>query len=398
MDWTTRLRRWLTGRPTIWTARLSEAHHDEDQGWRPLATAGRDPAPADHQRQIAEATLAYQTNPLAFRIVELITDFVLGPGLTLSSPDPAAARFLQSFWTHPLNDLPARQFSLVTELSVAGELFLSLHTNPYDRMTYLRPIPAQFIDTIETSPEDLEDERRFHQNGPEHTDRWWQASEMRHYAINRLVGMVRGQSDLAPILPWLRRYRDWLTDRVRINRYKGAFLWEVELKGADRRTILQRQTELSAPPPPGSLIVHNENEVWRAIQPAIDAPAVEADGRALRLLIAAGAGLPLHYLGEPEGANRATAAEMHLPALRRLARRQQYVGTMFADLARTALQRAGFPPQTPVTVHVGDLAAPDSERTARALSLLVPALAQATAQGWLTAAEAQAVIQQTLSR
>jgi hypothetical protein len=40
---------------------------------------------------------------------------------------------------------------------------------------------------------------------------------MLHYAVNRPVGAVRGESDLAPILPWLRRYNRWLEDRVRLN-------------------------------------------------------------------------------------------------------------------------------------------------------------------------------------
>ena len=46
--------------------------------------------------------------------------------------------------------------------------------------------------------------------------KWWTSEQMRHFAINRLVGTTRGQSDLEPILKWLRRYRDWLVDRVAI--------------------------------------------------------------------------------------------------------------------------------------------------------------------------------------
>ena len=52
---------------------------------------------------------------------------------------------------------------------------------------------------------------------------------MLHVAINKVSNATRGRSDLAPLLPWLRHYREWLTDRVRLNRYKGAFLYDVSI-------------------------------------------------------------------------------------------------------------------------------------------------------------------------
>src|SRR5579884_3179220 len=64
---------------------------------------------------------------------------------------------------------------------------------------------------------------------------WFQAGkEVVQFTINKVSNAKRGKSDLATLLPWLRRYKDWLTDRVRINKYKGAFLWDVQLTGADR--------------------------------------------------------------------------------------------------------------------------------------------------------------------
>ncbi|NBT04537.1 MAG: hypothetical protein EBS94_14160 [Proteobacteria bacterium] len=62
---------------------------------------------------------------------------------------------------------------------------------------------------------------------------------MDHFAINRVSNARRGRSDLAPILPWLIRYKEWLLDRVRINRSKGAFLYDVTVTGG-RRDDLER--------------------------------------------------------------------------------------------------------------------------------------------------------------
>ena len=47
--------------------------------------------------------------------------------------------------------------------------------------------------------------------------------EVAHFAINKVSNAKRGKSDLATLLPWLRRYKDWLTDRVRINNFVGSF-------------------------------------------------------------------------------------------------------------------------------------------------------------------------------
>ena len=126
-----------------------------------------------------------------------------------------------------------------------------------------------------------------------------------------------------------------------INRYKGAFLWDVTLEGADRAAILARRAELAEAPKPGSILLHNERETWQAIQPAIGSSDVERDGHALRLMIAAGAGVPLHFLAEGQDTNVATAREMARPTLRHYGRRQLVVGEMFEDIANDALRRSG---------------------------------------------------------
>ena len=36
---------------------------------------------------------------------------------------------------------------------------------------------------------------------------------MLHYPVNQVIGCTRGESDLASIMVWLRRYSGWLEDR-----------------------------------------------------------------------------------------------------------------------------------------------------------------------------------------
>lgn len=399
---------------------------ESDQGWHGMGVgSARDLSYSELHGSLEQADDAYRNNPLAFRIVELGVDFVLGKGLQLRSSDESAQRWLGEWWGHPLNNLSLRQFELARELSLAGEVFVTLHTNPLDRMTYLRQVPAGLIDEIEVNPEDLEDELRYHEvsavtlvdgvrragkasgvgepaGAGELGGRWWQREPteelgwpepaMRHYAANRLAGTVRGQGDLTTLLPWLRRYKDWLTDRVRLNRYRQAFLFDVTLTGADRRAIVARQSDLAVAPEPGSIIVHNEKESWQAVRPELGATESAADGLALRLMIAAGSGFPLHFLGEAAEANLATATAMSTPTLRRLERRQLYFGWLMVDLARECLRRSGrFGDARDLEIRADfeDLSVEDNERVARAAATVSSALKTAREMGWLGDSEAR---------
>lgn len=394
-------------------ARVREATlAEEDRFWRHLSATGTKDLP-HHEllENLRDSAEAYRANPLAYRIIELTTDYVLGAGVQLQCEDPDGQRFLDEWWHHPLNNLPLRVYELCTELSLSGELFVTFHTNPYDGLSYIRLIPAVSVDRIETNPEDIEDEWRFHQVGgfpavgtgvgpavldraaSDLTGRWWDKEQCRHYAVNRLVGAVRGQGDLVPILPWLRRYKDWLTDRVRINKGKGAYLWWVKLTGADRRAIEAKKAQYSTPPNPGSIIVTNESEEWKALSPMIDAQAVEPDGRAMRLMVAAGAGLPLHFLSEGEGTNKATAQEMGGPTLRHFERRQMYSGWILSDIARHAARLSGrFGEDLGVEAEFEELTTGDNLTLARAAASIVGALKAAKAEGWIDDATAQQML------
>ena len=416
MSWRDRLAGVLFG--DVIERRVREASlAEEDRLWRSISsTVGtRDMNYRELVDQMNDSVEAYRVNPLAYRIIELTTDFVLGRGMRVVSPDKEVAAFIDEFWRHPMNRMGIRQFDLCTELSLSGEVFVTFHTNPYDRMTYVRMIPAVSIDRIEANPNDLEDERRFHRVGMvpaviEGLDwageieggmegRWWDASECRHFAVNRVVGAVRGQGDLVPMLPWLRRYKDWLTDRVRINKFKGAFLWDVQLTGADRGAIVRRQGELAVAPSPGSVIVHNEKEQWKAVQPEIDAEAVEPDGKAMRLMVAAGAGIPLHFLAEGESATRSTAREMGGPTLRHYERRQLYFAYVLCEIIREAVRRSGRFRGKEVVLEAKyeDLYTEDNVRVAQSARLIAEAVRVAQENGWVSGEEARKVFQRFCS-
>ena len=67
-------------------------------------------------------------------------------------------------------------------------------------------------------------------------------------------------------------------------------VWNVTMAGADKAQLNRVKADYASSPDPGTVLVHNETEVWKAVRPEIGAADVRDDGRAIRLMIAAGAG------------------------------------------------------------------------------------------------------------
>jgi hypothetical protein len=236
------------------------------------------------------------------------------------------------------------------ELSRSGELFPVLFTNPVSGHSLIRTVPACLIRAVDYDAEDYERERRYQESvAPGEREKWWvgtgsaQAGQietplMLHYAVNRPTGSLRGESDLAPILPWLRRYNRWLEDRVRLNAAMRAFVWVVKVPARLRSALEERYR---TPPEAGSVIIAEEGaESWEAVAPNLHAADAEKDGRAIRwMIVAGGPGTALLDLGEGEDSNLATGQAMAEQRRRFLRRRQSYLVWLLTDLTLRAYER-----------------------------------------------------------
>jgi len=132
-------------------------------------------------------------------------------------------------------------------------------------MSYVRIYPTDAIAEIETAKNDVQQETAFMPKAtiddpdPAHILAYWAYRQrkpktvMLHFAVNKLAGMKWGEPDIAPLLPWLARYASWLEDRVRLNRFRQAYLYIVRGKFMSPADKEARQKELMANPPnPGS--------------------------------------------------------------------------------------------------------------------------------------------------
>ncbi len=386
---------------------------DEDFLWRRLSDQFylKDVIPSTYLEIHNQCYEAYQANPLAFAIIELTTSFVLGEGITVAAKNKRVQQVIDAFWQNPENHMDERTYSLCTELALYGEQFIHFFVNQYDGSVVIRQIDPSLIDQIETDPEDVEKPLRYHRRpiaqimsatsgDPPNFDptqeqdtqgQWFTArDEVLQIAINKVSNAKRGKSDLATLLPWLRRYKDWLTDRVRINKFKAAFLWDVQLTGADKKTIDRKKMEYTYPPEPGSVIIHNEAEKWSAVEPNINAGDASEDGRQIKLMVAVGATLPEHYLADGDNGNRATASEMSLPTLLKFKRRQRilkHMLTLILDrVIAEALKAGKLGPRidTSYDITFPEIDSGEHQTLAQAMNFLVPALQTAAAQGWVS--------------
>ncbi len=330
---------------------------------------------------MAQCLDAWRESPLARRIVELTSQYVVGPGFDIKCDDEPTRTFIDQFWHHRLNRMPSRVIEMCDELTRTGNLFLLVSTDQ-SGMSFVRAVPAADIDLITPSVNDIEQPVSFTTKADEHLQvfsypAYHQESDapnpdgsfppvMLHYAINRPAGAQWGEPDLAPLLRWLRRYSAWLEDRVRLNRFRNAFLYVVTSHFGSEEARRARQVQLAAnPPSPGSILVCDESETWSVISPKLEALDAMQDGLAIKKLIASGVGIPMHFLAEPEGSNRTTAESAGGPTFRRFEQRQQFFTWLLSDLLRVVLSRRAMVdrsvnPESEIAITGADISARDN--------------------------------------
>jgi hypothetical protein len=336
----------------------------------------RDRLNPDRESVLEACLKAWREDPLARRLVGLTSQYVVGGGVDVQCDHGPSQGFLNVFWGHPLNRMGIRIVELCDELTRSGNLFLLLSTDRAG-MSYLRVVPAADIDRIESAVNDIEQPLAFTAKSGEIYPAYAPDNDglgedggfqpvMLHYAVNRPAGAQWGESDLAPLLIWLRRYAAWLEDRMRLNHFRNAFIYRVRANFTSEAARRARQAELAAnPPSPGSILVTDESEDWSVISPKLEALDAQTDGLALKKMIAAGAGVPMHFLAEPEGATRTTAQAAGGPTHRKFEQRQRYFLWLLKDLLGVVLQRRALvdgrvDPKAAIAVHGADISARDN--------------------------------------
>lgn len=337
----------------------------------------RDRNDYDRKLVLEKSLRAWRLNPLARRIVQLTTDYVIGKGFTIEAEKKAKEVFT-NFWENDLNDIDGQLEQWSDELYRTGDLFL-LYSITENRDVFVRAVPSDQITKIKTTDNDICQERKYIYGTGEDDfypakNKTKQESFMRHFAVNHLVGASFGESDLGIVLDWLADHSAWLVNRILLNKFRTAFMYVLRgtFKSPAERTA--RENELrNNPPKSGSVLVTDGSESWGILSANLDSFDANVDGLAIKKQIAAGAGVPLHWLAEPQSATRTTAVAAGTPTFRRLKARQKVMIRIIKDMLEIVAEYKELK-NPAINVHGDDITEKDNSAVALAVARAVPAL------------------------
>lgn len=377
----------------------------------------RDLNPLMHERMQQVCFFLSVTTPFGKRFVELMTSYAVGAeGLKLTAKTPAVQEVLDRFAHDDVNQFDATTRDWSDELVRFGELCVPVAVNPVDGFVRLGYIDPQDIECIEygllatgdgetevSVPVAVRLRRRMHEpegrrmriirqdEDPNSATFGQRVGDCFYLPINKAKSASRGISDIFNLADWIDVLDQIVFDGADRARFMNAWLWHVVVKGADEKTVAAFRDKLkTSPPKQGGYQVTNEQVEFKAASPDFKALEYGEIIGNLKAYGLGGMGFPMHWFADPMDANRATAAEMGEPTLKKLEDRQRTIVRFVLNVASFVIEQAvahGVLPQTvdrEIQVQTPKLSKKDLGKGATTLQSLGNSLALAEERGWLT--------------
>jgi hypothetical protein len=382
--------------------------------WRPITKTTRDLTVTQQERQIDIAHFLYLSNPLAFRIIEITKDFVVGDGITFRAKDPRVQKVLREHWDDPDNNWDIKQHTKALELGLFGEQLYPVFVNNVNGHVKLGVIDPKNVDRIETDPENAEcavcarvksgmygrgrrtyDLVRIDED-PKSPTFGYRTGEAFYFAVNRVALASRGHSDLLPLADWLDSLDAFMMTRLEKAILLNSFFWDCTLTGADDQQV-RKFAEGNKRIKPGMTRFHNDKVSWQAVMPDLKASDAAEEIRVFRNHVLGGAGLPEHWFSEGGSSNRATAAEQGVPTTKRLVARQRFFKHMIRQIFEFVIDQAMLRNVLPLEadrgfqIHMPAIFVKDTQAVSAALSNAANGLMLAEQQEWISPADARKV-------
>lgn len=328
----------------------------------------------DYLDMHSKAFEAWTHNPIAKRICKMITQFVLGKGVKATvitaevktgqkEQDPKtgeeyeyvidlqekAQELLDDHWAQ--NNLNIRAKQIFRDLLIFGEQFIRYFDAPWGLK--VRALDPSTIWEVVTDPDDAESEFYIHQQYP--TKYQWYVdlpiptikfiirqvpvAAYYHMKINTVSGEVRGRSELFAILGWLKRIKEFASDRVIRNKMGNLFVLDVAVEGGDAQ-VAAAQAQFAQPPTPGSFFIHNKAATLEGVKAEIGSGDVTSDWDMLMVITAVGAGASLEYLGLNSKSSKAGALVGTEPDVKTFEDHQELMESFFLQDAKRCFDRA----------------------------------------------------------
>jgi len=378
-----------------------------EAGWRPYSgrLSTRDLTPTTQTRMQQIAYYLWVTNPLAQRLVELVTDFVAGEGISLKAEDEQVQAVLDEYWADPVNARDENLPREISELSIFGEQLCVLAANPVSGAVRLGYVDPQWIESVEyASLEALpgramampiavtltrvageRDQKRLaiiHRDEDPYSPTYGQLiGEAMYFAVNRARAASRGISDLFASADMIDAHESTLWALVNRADMAGRFIYDVKLTGMTKEQIAEWLKINGKPPAPGAIRAHNEGVEWTLPSYQVGAGDSGETARGVRVHVLGSRGVPEHWYGSGADANLATATAQGEPIIKMLGRRARYVKAMEQAKGEYVLARkiaAGVLPESvnrKFAVVMPELSVRDLVKASSALAQIAAAVA-----------------------
>lgn len=331
----------------------------EDVGFRRLTQRSeKELTPTSWQKQMDVAHFLWLQNPMGHRILELQADFIVGDGYTFQAPDEEVKKILDRHWTDPDNAWDMKQYERYIELTTFGIWAPKAFVNKHNGHVKISPVdPAWIADLKQNMHNPGKVDQIKLQRGQGRKIDWHEVvkeeqdptnenfgllcGEIFYFPINKLSFTIQGISDLFRIADWLDAYDQFIFSLLERINFLNAHLYDITLEGAEVKEVEEMIQKLEdSPPTPGGFRVHNEKETWDALAPKINSAEIEQVAKLVRILILGAAGIPEHWFSVGGDVNKATAAEMAGPILRKMKRKQAFWRDVITQVLQFQIDQA----------------------------------------------------------
>lgn len=413
---------WLQQKIRAWAGSLvSESVNLDDLGYRRLTTDTSNRLnlnPLDQDTIINVVRALYQLNPGARRLIEIPVDY--GYKVSYRFKNDKVQDVVDKFWYSPINDMPRFIGQIVESYNLFGELLLPTEVNPQNgfvKITYEEPIDIgkiegfknnkRLVDVVEMKSEPGKPPKRYKiiryiedplstltigtteaGNEKQVGVDGFRVGDAFYFRSGHLI-TGRGRPPLEPIIDWLDAHDHALFDQLRNVALQAAHVWDVTLKGAgeDKIAAKAQQIKEAGPMKPGTVKIHNENEIWEAKCPQIESRIATELLVQVRKYFGLGMGKSETWLAASEDVNRATSLSADQPPLKHLEQQLFVQELMVKEIINFVIDQAIIYGSLPASIEdrefevvMPDLTTADNRLTAESLKLLVDAMSIAMSE------------------
>lgn len=330
------------------------ARSDSPEDWQLLGSNQKGYMGLEQQAMITAARSYFRFDPNGRAAIMGMLKYVMGRGVNITpkSRDPRVWYVWREFWTAQRNRMKTRQFEIVKRFFRDGEVFLRYFTVRNGANTWRTTV--RFIDPLDVqkSPKEQDETTdpmhqgiEFVDGDPETPLRYWvrrndgtdesdavPASQVQHIKLFGDMDQSRAESFLGPVMPLFNKYKNWLEDRMILNKLRTAVVMirKIESGASGDLTTL------------GDSLSSSSNGGKRSIKPAtiytagpgvdlrmesanINASDVKEDGRNVILQLAAGTGMPEYLFGDASNNNFASSLIAESPFVKEIQFWQSYL-------------------------------------------------------------------------